>query len=231
MVAGATQREKRLPQLMLSDTTPRRVGRAASCALLLILQACGQAADTTIAQRSTLPAATSTSGVTHGILTDANFRADKARILGLGIGQTWDEARKIVEADSNLTIREHSSTRFYVYDRAANDEDDAAVFYCQWPDGAAGMGRLVIYPGIARFLPPADRRLFLARSAASLPADVQHWLGPEDRAVVSLKARSVKITDHVYEKRALEISDVRLVFHSPQVFVSFVRPDLLSRDK
>jgi len=168
-----------------------------------------------------------------GILANADFRGDKAIILGLSLGQTWDEARKVIQANPELTIREDTLNkgRFYVYDRGGPAEGDRAVFYCQWPDGTAKMGRLVIYPRIARFLPAGDTRLFVARSAASLPPEVKSWLGPEDRAVVTLDVSSMKTTTHVYEKRALEVSDDIAIFHAPIVHVSFVRPDLLARHK
>ena len=93
------------------------------------------------------------------------------------------------------------------------------------------MGRLVIFPRIARFLPASDARLFVARSVATLPPDVKSWLGPEDRAVVSLNTRSTKSTAHVYEKRALEVSDYSAIYDAPRVSVAFVRPDLLARHK
>ena len=96
-------------------------------------------------------------------------------------------ARKVVQANPELTIREdrHNRGRFYVYDRGGPAEGDRAVFYCQWPDGTAKMGRLVIYPRIARFLSGGDTRLFVAHSTATLPPEVKSWLGPEDRAEIS----------------------------------------------
>ena len=209
----------------------------AAIVLMLSLAACRQTPDTGAAQQSVSPPATAAvatpdSDVTKvGVLANANFRGDKAIILGLSLGQTWDEARTVVQANPELTIREGTSRRFHVYDRGGPTEGDRAVFLCQWAEGTAGMGRLVIYPRIARFLPAGDARLFVARSVATLPPDVKSWLGPEDRAVVSLNVRSAKITDHVYEKRALEVSDTSVVFHAPEVQVSFVRPGLHARHK
>ena len=196
------------------------------CALLT---GCGVPAQTPAPSAVSAPTVAPSDLSVTGVLSQPGFRGDQATILGLHLGQTWDEAQAVVRADPRLllVLDEPNPGRFYVHEVGGPD-GDRALFYCQWPSGP-GMARMVIYARALRFLPAGDAGLFGGTSAATLPAAVKAWLGPETRSVVTLDIEMIglKLTSHVYESRSLEVTDFVSTGDPPHVFVAFVRPDLL----
>lgn len=164
------------------------------------------------------------------LLTVEGFVGTDASVLGLRLGQTWDEAKAIVDANPELVfdLDEANPGRFYVQD-AAGGSGDAALFYCQWPDDRKTMGRLVIYPRAKRLMPEGAARLLGLRSLADASPDVKAWLGQPDRSVVTLDIASIglRLTTHVFESRAIEVVDYASSGEAPSVILALVVPELL----
>lgn len=169
---------------------------------------------------------------TTDLLTVEGFVGTEASVLGLRLGQTWDEAKAIVEANPDLVfdLDEANPGRFYVQD-AGGGAGDTALFYCQWPDDRKTMGRLVIYPRAKRFMPEGAARLLELRSFGDASPDVATWLGKPDRSVVTLDIPSIglKLTTHVFESRAIEVVDYASSGEAPHVILALVAPELLER--
>jgi hypothetical protein len=169
---------------------------------------------------------------TTDLLTVEGFVGTDASVLGLRLGQTWDEAKAIVDAHPDLVfdLDEANPGRFYVQD-AGGGPGDLALFYCQWPDGRKTMGRLVIYPRAKRLMPEGAARLLGLPSLADASPAVAAWLGKPDRSVVSLDIPSIglKLTTHVFEPRAIEVTDYASSGDAPNVILALVVPELLER--
>lgn len=164
------------------------------------------------------------------LLEVEGFTGTDASILGLKLGLGWDEAKAIVDANPELVfdLDEPNPGRFYVND-AGGEPGDPALFYCQWPDGRETMGRMVIYGRAKRFMPASAAPLFDMPSLAEAPAAVRAWLGEPDRSVVTLDIPSIglKLTTHVFERRALEVIDYSSSGEPPHVMIAVVVPELL----
>ena len=147
---------------------------------------------------------------------------DDDRVDRLAIRRALDQSGLVFDLD------EANPGRFYVQD-AAGGSGDTALFYCQWPDGRKTMGRLVIYPRTKRLMPEGAARLLGLTSFAEASPAVAAWLGKPDRSVVSLDIPSIglKLTTHVFESRALEVTDYSSSGEPPHVIVALVVPELL----
>lgn len=167
---------------------------------------------------------------TIDLLTVEGFVGTEASILGLRLGQTWEEAKAIVDANPDLVfdLDEANPGRFYVND-AGGGPGDVALFYCQWPNNRKTMGRLVIYPRVRRFMPEGAARLMDMPSLAAAPPAVSAWLGQPDRSVVTLDVPSIglELVTHVFEQRAIEIVDYTSSGEPPHTIFVLVVPELL----
>ena len=165
-------------------------------------------------------------------MEDPAFSSLGATALKLGLGMTRADAMAVVEANPDLVYHADTANpeRFYV-DDAGGPAGDPALFYAQWPEGRPDMGRLVVYARAARLLAPGTDLLLSAPSYEAMDPAVKAWLGPEDRAVVTLDIPSIelKLTSHVFEQRGIEITDYSSQGDPPHIIVAFVKPALMAR--
>ena len=165
-------------------------------------------------------------------LDNPDFSGEAASVLGLMLGQSEAEARALVEANPQLVYHPDESNfgRFYV-DDASGPAGDHALFYCQWPDGRPDMGHLVIYGRAARLLAHGFDRLVGAASYEAMEPEVKVWLGLPDRSVVTLDVGMIglKHTNHVFERRGIEVIDVVASGDAPRVYIVLSKPSLMVR--